>query len=118
MGKICFLSGIEIPQGKFSREHLAPRAKIPEQISQLPFNIKPAIKIFNMIKGSRFLCEWESQKYDLIYHAYKNWNIKPSDLRILSKAMDGMPKINPCEYCICAKHVQYCINRKLLERSL
>lgn len=118
MAQICFLSGIEIPKGKFSMEHFAPRSRLPEQIAQHPYNIYPAIKIFNFIKGNRMPCVWERDKYHLVLHAYYNWNIKPSDKQLLRKALNGMPKINPCEYCICAKHVQYCINRKLLERSL
>lgn len=118
MAQICFLSGIAIPNGKYSKEHVAPRSRVPQGIAQQPYNIRPAIKIFNFIKGNRFLCEWEEQKYDLIRHAYFNWNIKQQDKKLLRQALNGMPKINPCEHCICAKHVQYCINRKLLERSL
>lgn len=117
MAEICFLSGIEIPKGKYSREHVAPRSRVSEEIAGISFNIRPAIKIFNFIKGNRFLCEWEDQKYDLIYHAYKDWHIKPLDKKILRQALNGMPKINPCEYCICANYVQHCVNRDRLERS-
>lgn len=117
MGQVCFLSGIEIPTGKFSREHVSPRSKLPAELAGQHYNIKPAIKIFNYIKGSRFLCEWEDQKYDLIYYAYQNWRIKPADKKLLRQALNGMPKINPCEYCICSENMQYCINKERLERS-
>ena len=63
MAQICFLSGIEIPKGKYSREHFAPRSKLPERIAQAPNNIYPAIKIFNFIKGNRMPCVWERDKY-------------------------------------------------------
>ena len=57
-------------------------------------------------------CEWAEQKYDLIYHAYKNWHIKPSDKKLLRQALNGMPKINPCEYCICSLYNQHCIKER------
>lgn len=112
MAQICFLSGIEIPKGKFSREHLVPRSQVPEYISGQHYNIKPSIKIFNYIKGNRFLCEWEEQKYDLIEYAYKNWRIKPADKKLLRQALNGMPKINPCEHCICSQYKQYCVKER------
>lgn len=57
-------------------------------------------------------CEWEEQKYDLIYRAYKNWHIKSDDRRLLRQALNGMPKINPCEYCICAIYGDFCVKQK------
>lgn len=108
MGDVCFLTGIEIPNGKHSKEHYVPKSRA-KYIAQHPYNIYPAIKIFNHIKGNLMPCEWESQKYDLIYHAYKNWHIKPADKKLLRQALNGMPKINPCEYCICAYYKEYCI---------
>jgi hypothetical protein len=116
MAEVCILSGIEIPKGKYSREHYCPKSRL-ENLAQHPYNIFPAIKIFNHIKGSLMPCEWEEQKYDLVYHAYNNWHIKRDDRKLLRQALNGMPKINPCQYCICAKHVQYCVNKELLERS-
>lgn len=57
-------------------------------------------------------CEWEEQKYDLIYHAYNNWHIKRDDRKLLRQALNGMPKINTCEYCICSQYVQHCIKNR------
>ena len=108
MAEICFLSGIEIPKNKYSREHYCPKSRIKE-LAQHPYNIYPAIKIFNHIKGSLMPCEWEAQKYDLIQNAYLHWHIKPSDKKLLRQALNGMPKINPCEYCICAYYKDRCI---------
>ena len=75
----------------------------------MPANIVPAIKIFNFIKGDRFLCEWEENKYDLCYHALLHWNIKQSDKKLLQQALKGMPLLNPCDYCICRIYQGYCI---------
>lgn len=105
----CFLSGLSIPNGKFSKEHLAPRHFLPPELYTLPANIVPAIKIFNYVKGDRFLCEWEEYKYDLCYHALLHWNIKQSDKKLLQRALNGMPLLNPCKYCICRIYKDYCI---------
>lgn len=107
--KVCFLSGIEIPKGQFSLEHLAPRHYLPKELYSLPQNLFPAIKIFNFVKGDRFPCEWEEQKYDLCYTAYLNWHIKRLDRQLLRQALNGMPKYNPCDYCICSVYKDYCI---------
>lgn len=117
MAKICFLSGIEIPRGKESVEHYAPKSRIPKGIAQQSYNLFPAIKVINFAKGNLMPCEWEDVKYERLYYAYINWKLKPSDKKILRQALNGMPKINPCQYCICANYVQYCINRDRLERS-
>lgn len=112
MAHTCFLSGLEIPKGKYSREHLAPRSKVPPEISQQADNIKPSIKIFNYIKGDRFLCQWEEQKYGLVFYAYNNWNLKPIDKQLLRQALNGMPKIDACEHCICNIYKEYCIKQR------
>lgn len=112
MAHTCFLSGIEIPKGKYSREHLAPRSKVPPEISQQADNIKPSIKIFNYIKGDRFLCQWEEQKYGLVFYAYNNWKLKPIDKKLLREALKGMPKIDACEHCICNIYKEYCIKQR------
>lgn len=110
--KRCFLSGLEIPQGKLSKEHLAPKSKLPYKIASLPYNIVPAIKIFNNIKGDLFLCEWEKVKYDLCFTAL-GWNLKFADRKLVEKALaDGMPKINPCKYCICMFYQEYCVKNR------
>lgn len=116
MAEKCFLSGIEIPKGKHSKEHYVPKCRAP-LIAQHPYNIFPAIKIINHIKGSLMPCEWEDCKYDLIYEAYKHWHIRQDDKKILRQALNGMPKINPCEFCICSFYVDRCINLGRLDRS-
>ena len=119
MAKVCFLSGIEIPKGQASIEHFAPRSRIPKAIAQQSYNLYPAIKVINFAKGDLMPCEWFAQREYRLQYAYKNWKLKAIDKKIIQKALkSGLPQMNPCEYCICAKHVQYCVNRKLLERSL
>lgn len=112
--KTCFLSGYEIPDGKYSRDHWLPRAVCPEYVYSLPANIKPAIKIFNQVKAAYYPCQWYAMRYELCYHAYEHWNIKESDRRLLGRAvLNGMPEYDPCKYCVAKKFVEYCIhNRK------
>jgi hypothetical protein len=105
----CILSGIEIPPRKYSVEHYCPRCHLPIELAKLPYNIYPAIKVFNNIKGALYPCEWEEQKYDRIYHALNNWNLKNSDRKLCRQALNGMPKINPCDFCIASIYSEYCI---------
>lgn len=119
--KICFLSGLEIPKGQYSREHIAPRSKVPDYVASHPYNIAPAIKIFNYIKSDRFLCQWEDKKYDLCYHAVKHWNLKETNKNIIIKALDRFAtekdSLNPCQRCVLSKiATEYCYARRDLEK--
>lgn len=121
MGQICFLSGLEIPKGQYSREHIAPRSKIPSYIASIPYNIVPAIKIFNFIKGDRFLCEWEAQKFELTYNALKSWNLKKASKDVIVKALDRFATekdlLNPCQRCILSKiATEHCYEQRNLEK--
>ena len=117
---ICFLSGLEIPKGRYSREHIAPRSKVPMYIASHPYNIAPAIKIINVIKADRFLCEWEDQKYELCYHAVQKWNLKQVDKDIIIQALEKFKTeepMNPCEHCVLSKiGTEYCYAQKKLEK--
>lgn len=119
--KICFLSGLEIPKGQYSREHIAPRSKIPVYIANLPYNIAPAIKIFNCIKADRFLCEWEAQKFELTYNALKSWNLKKANKDVIIRALDRFATekdtLNPCQHCILSSTAkEYCYAQRDLEK--
>ena len=103
---------MEIPKDKKSREHYAPKSHLPKRIAQLPNNIFPSIEIFNFIKGDRFPCEWEMQKYDLCYHALQTYRLSPSDKKLIKRALEGMPRVNPCEKCICRIYKEYCVNKR------
>lgn len=121
MNHICFLSGLEIPKGQYSREHIAPRSKIPYYIACHPYNIAPAIKIFNCIKADRFLCQWEDKKYELTYNALKNWNLKQANKDIIIQALDRFSAEkdaqNPCQRCVLSKiATEYCYAQRNLEK--
>lgn len=121
MAQICFLSGLEIPKGQYSREHIVPRSKVPAYIASIPYNIAPAIKIFNCIKADRFLCEWEDKKYELTYNALKNWNLKQTNKDVIIKALDRFATekdtLNPCQHCILSKiATEHCYARRDLEK--
>ena len=121
MAHICILSGLEIPKGQYSREHIVPRSKIPSYIASTPYNIAPAIKIFNYIKSDRFLCEWEDKKFELTYNALKTWNLKQANKDIIIKALDRFAAEKespvPCQRCILSKiATEYCYAQRNLEK--
>ena len=121
MKQICFLSGLEIPKGQYSREHIAPRSKLPPYLANNPYNIAPAIKIFNCIKADRFLCEWEAQKFELTYNALKSWNLKQANKNVIIMALDRFATekdtLNPCQRCILSSTAkEYCYAERDLEK--
>lgn len=121
MSHICFLSGLEIRKGQLSKEHLAPKSKIPFYIACHPYNIKPASKIFNQIKADRFLCQWEDKKIELTYHALKKWNLKKATKEDIIEALDRFATekdtLNPCQHCILSKiATEYCYANRNLEK--
>ncbi|MBQ9539874.1 MAG: hypothetical protein IJU89_00390 [Alphaproteobacteria bacterium] len=110
---VCVLSGLEIPPGKSSREHYLPRAVCPPYIYNLPQNIFPAIKVFNWAKAAYYPCQWYDLRYELCHHAYKNWNIKAPDRKLLLAALThGFPEYDPCELCVARQFTEYCINQR------
>lgn len=113
----CFLSGLKIQERTYTQEHVAPKSRIPNRLAQQPYNIRPAIGVFNNIKHARFYCQWMDEKYELCFKAYQTWNIRHADRELVRVALeDGMPERNPCEFCICASNSEYCINKlRLLE---
>ena len=108
----CILSGLEIPQGQMNREHYLPRSRVPRCIAQDPYNIFPAIRVINSIKGNLYPCEWEDCKFSLVYRAYKNYNLRYADKSIVKQAIEEMQNINPCEHCLAAQCHKYCINSR------
>lgn len=108
---ICCLSGMEIPPGKNSKEHIYPRMYGPQWLVTQPYNIAPAIKIFNQMKAARCMKQWEAQKYHLCTIALK-WNIRNDDKALIRRALDGemIDRDNPCEICPANIHKQYCLD--------
>lgn len=117
----CFLSGLEIPRGEYSVEHLVPRFWLPSRYYSIKANKVPAIKVINSIKGIKMPCEWFDMRYELTYHAYENWHIRKADKKTVELALARFEKnkdqINPCEYCILSRIAQnYCLERQELEK--
>ena len=113
-GIICFLSDLEIPIGKVTREHYYPKSHLPSKIYSMPFNIVPAHKIINNIKGDLLPCQWEQQKINLSYIAIKKYHITNQNRLFLKLAIDNWQfyKINPYKYCIATKFKEYSINNR------
>lgn len=108
----CILSGLEIPRGQMNREHYLPRSRVPRFIAQDQYNIFPAIRIINSIKGNLYPCEWENMKFGLVYRAYENYHLRHADKSIVKQAIEEMQSINPCEHCLAMKYEKYCINSR------
>ena len=102
MGKICILSGLEIPKGKESREHYCCKHRFPKKIWNNKNNIFWAHTTLNGVKGDCLPCEFEELKYKLTYHALMNWNLQPEDRDFLRRAIENWEiyVINPCDLCI------------------
>ena len=103
MGKICILSCLEIPTGKYNKEHLVPRSRVPARIANNPLNIHPCHKVLNCIKGNLLPCEFEEMKYSLSYHAIEAWNIKNEDKDFVRRAIINWEhnyQPNWCDICL------------------
>ena len=108
---ICILSGLIIPDGKYSREHYLAKSLCPKEIAALRENIFPSIKIFNEIKGNLYPCEWMDMKYDLCYHALVKWNITKSDRNLIRLGLSkGLPEFDACRYCLAVRYKELCKN--------
>jgi hypothetical protein len=101
-GNICFLSGLEIPDGKRTIEHYVPLSRAPRFITTNPQNKFPAHRIINAIKSDRLPCEWEETKWNLTYRALHYWKLKQEDSYFIVRALQNWESyvINPCEYCL------------------
>lgn len=98
----CILSGLEIPEGKETREHLVPRSRLICRVDD-PSNIFPAHKIINCMKGDLLPCEFENLKYHIATKALNRWHIKQSDKNFIMEAvLNWNQGYNPdwCDICI------------------
>lgn len=120
MAETCFLSGLDIGKGQLTKEHVVPKSKVPAFIANSPFNIKPAIKVFNNMKADMFLCQWEDLKIDLCYNALQNWNLKKADKQCIIMAVkmfeDRIGQRNPCTNCLLSVAQEYCFAREELAK--
>lgn len=102
MAHICFLSGLEIPIGKFSRDHYFPSSLIPRNFRPTKQNIFPAHKVLNAIKSNILPCRWEQKKFDRVYFAVQHYNLSAGDKDFLERTLNNWEeyKIEPCAWCI------------------
>lgn len=102
MSDICFLSGLEIPPGKYTKEHYVPLSRAPDFITHDPANIFPAHRVINNIKQNFLPCEWEEKKWNLTYHALSDWHLKHADKYFVARTLKNWETyiINPCQYCL------------------
>lgn len=99
----CYLCDEPILRPKdLTKEHYCPKSRVPRYIAQSPYNIKPAIKIVNNIKGNLMPCEWEDRKVFLIYRALQSYHIDRFERQLLTRVLEKYQKEGPqyvCDQC-------------------
>lgn len=110
---VCCISGIVIENPRdYSIDHWCPKSRISRELWQQPYNMRPALKIMNTIKGNLLPCEWDNVRCERTLHAIERWNISAHDRELARRALDnfarGIPADNPCYYCILRQQSPYC----------
>lgn len=104
---VCCLSGEPILRSKdITKEHYCPKSRVPKCIWEQKYNIKPAIKIFNNIKGNLLPCEWEWRKIDSVSYALNNFKLDNFERNLLEKVLKKYEMQGPqyvCNVCILYK---------------
>lgn len=109
----CCLSGLPIvcPQD-FSLEHYVPKARTTPEFSGNSYNIRPAIKIINNIKGALLPCEWVLLRKERLLYALENWHLTQHNKRIVIDALTRFSQEknipNPCLECILNSAKEQC----------
>ena len=101
----CILSGLQInDQTELSLEHFVPLSRGPYYECKQSYNIFPAFKIINGIKGSLLPCEYFENREKLLQKTLSKGHLNRKNTAILKAAIENIPnyKINPCNYCILA----------------
>ena len=99
MANTCILSGLEIPKGKQNIEHLVPKSRVPKYIANNPYNLYPAHKVINCIKGNLLPCEFEERKFSLSYHALESWRMKSDDREFVRRTIENWEKNYQPDWC-------------------
>lgn len=110
---ICCLSGLEIlSQKDLSAEHYVPKARTTPDFSGDSYNIRPAIKIINSIKGALLPCEWALLREERLLYALLHWKLTKHNKSIIIKALDRLATekdvLNPCQHCILSNAKEQC----------
>lgn len=117
----CCLSGLPIiNKSDWSREHYAPKSRIPPELAQNPYNIRPALKIINNIKGDLFPCEWQDVRLARCYKAIATYHLSHRHHQQILQAISIFESVQPtnsCQGCICALVPEYCPHKSILDRQ-
>ena len=109
----CCLSGLSIicPQD-FSCAHFVPKARTTPEFSGDSYNIRPAIKIINSIKGALLPCEWVLVRKERLLYALLHWKLTRHNKSIIIQALDRLATekdtLNPCQHCILSNAKEQC----------
>lgn len=109
----CCLSGLSITRPQdFSREHYVPKARTTPEFSGDSYNIRPAIKIINSIKGALLPCEWVLLRKERLLYALTHYKLTAHNKSIIIKALDRLATekdmLNPCQHCILSNAKKQC----------
>ena len=107
----CILCGNKIENYKdLSLEHLTPIARVNYKLAAKSYNIYPAIRIINTIKGSLLFCEWMNERVDLLQNSLENHKLTTHERILIEKALESTYtyNIDPCDFCIMYKYCQNC----------
>lgn len=112
----CCLCGLAITDQKdYSIEHYAPKSRTIPALANNPYNLRPAFKILNCIKGDLLPCQWHVVKIERCYRALKTYNLKARERRIVQQAIriyENEQPVNPCTDCILSLSQEHCEQAK------
>lgn len=113
-GMTCFLSGAPIINLKdFSREHYVAKQRAPAWITGQDYNIRPALKVINNIKGADLPCEWHARRIYKIEQALDSWNLSAHNQLVAREALryivrERKKQFIPCNWCILRIYPEHC----------
>ena len=99
---VCIISGIPINDvNKLSLEHWVPQSRWDGIEVKQSYNIYPAYKILNALKGSMLPCEFWANRENIYKKALKQYKLNRDDRRTVQAALDFIPyyNFNPCSAC-------------------
>lgn len=106
----CILSGLKIYDAKqISLEHVVPLCRGPYLETRQDYNIYPAYKIINNLKGSLLPCEWAAQRCSILQYALDRYKLTLNDRKIVEDALNNVKryKFDPCSICFLYDNCEY-----------
>jgi len=98
----CILSGLPIYDPKqLSLEHAVPLSRGAYLETRQDYNIFPAYKIINNLKGNLLPCEWAAHRCDILQNALDRHKLTRDDKEIVEDALNYVKVYNfqPCSIC-------------------